>query len=73
MTRNTDYAALCERCYLTHCVTQSKRLEMYCPEYQAKKRNIEPAAMLAIVKGIPTNRKWDFILKVRDYATTNTE
>ena len=52
MTRNTTYAELCQSCYLSFCTFESRRLEMYCAEYQCSRRNIEPAAMLAIVKTI---------------------
>ena len=61
MTRNYAYAILCEHCYLTHCVFESSRLGMYCPEYQARKHKIDPAVMLAIVKATGVNRKWLFL------------
>ena len=70
MTRNYTYTQLCEHCYLTHCVFESSRLGMYCPEYQARKHKIEPDVMLAIVKTVGTNRRWDFIRSVQN-ATSN--
>jgi hypothetical protein len=72
MSRNYDYTQICQHCYLSHCVFESWRLGMYCPEYQARKRKIEPEIILAIVKTVGTNRRWDFIKGVQN-ATVDAE
>lgn len=75
MSRNTSYAAICEHCYLSKCVYElyeEPKLEMYCAEYQARKRKIKPDVMLAIVKTIGKNRKWDFMKGVKN-ATVDAE
>lgn len=64
-TRNTSFALICQHCYLSYCVYDS-RLQMYCPEYAGRKRGVAPEIILELTKQTGVNRRWSFLEGVRN-------
>jgi hypothetical protein len=71
-TRNIDFAAVCQNCYLSFCAYDSRHLAVYCPERAGRQHGVEPEIILQLLKSTGPNRRWHFLKEVKNAALNVT-